>query len=51
MGHSFLYARQNTGLLWHTAVRPSVLEGQLLSVRTVINMLAFFKPIGVFQTD
>ena len=24
MGHSFLYARQNTGLLWHTAVRPSV---------------------------
>ena len=24
MGHSFLYARQNTGLLWHTAVRPSL---------------------------
>ena len=24
MGHSFIYARQNTGLLWHTAVRPSV---------------------------
>ena len=24
MGHSFLYARQNTGLLWHTAIRPSV---------------------------
>ena len=24
MGHSFLYARQNMGLLWHTAVRPSV---------------------------
>ena len=24
MGHSFLYARQNTGLLWHTAVRPFV---------------------------
>ena len=24
MGHSFLYARKNTGLLWHTAVRPSV---------------------------
>ena len=24
MDHSFLYARQNTGLLWHTAVRPSV---------------------------
>ena len=24
MGHTFLYARQNTGLLWHTAVRPSV---------------------------
>jgi hypothetical protein len=24
MGHSFLYARQNTGLLWHTAVRPSI---------------------------
>ena len=24
MGHSFLYARQNTGLLWYTAVRPSV---------------------------
>ena len=24
MGHSFLYARQNTGLIWHTAVRPSV---------------------------
>ena len=24
MGHSFLYAGQNTGLLWHTAVRPSV---------------------------
>ena len=24
MGHSCLYARQNTGLLWHTAVRPSV---------------------------
>ena len=24
MGHSFLYARQNTGLFWHTAVRPSV---------------------------
>ena len=23
MGHSFLHARQNTGL-WHTAVRPSV---------------------------
>jgi hypothetical protein len=23
MGHSLLYARQNTGLLWHTAVRPS----------------------------
>jgi hypothetical protein len=22
MGHSFLYARQNTGFLWHTAVRP-----------------------------
>ena len=24
MGHSFLYTHQNTGLLWHTAVRPSV---------------------------
>ena len=24
MGHSFWYARQNTGLLWHTTVRPSV---------------------------
>jgi hypothetical protein len=24
MGHSFLYARQHTGLLWHTVVRPSV---------------------------
>ena len=24
MGHSFLYARQNTGLLWHTAVHSSV---------------------------
>ena len=24
MGHSFLYARQNTGLIWHTAVHPSV---------------------------
>ena len=24
MGHSFLYARRNTGLLWHTAVRPSI---------------------------
>jgi hypothetical protein len=24
MGHSFLYARQNTGLLCHTAVRPSI---------------------------
>jgi hypothetical protein len=24
MGHSFLYARQNTGLIWHTTVRPSV---------------------------
>ena len=24
MGHSFLYARENTDLLWHTAVRPSV---------------------------
>jgi hypothetical protein len=24
MGHSFLYARQNMGLLWHTTVRPSV---------------------------
>ena len=24
MGHSFLYARQNTSFLWHTAVRPSV---------------------------
>jgi hypothetical protein len=24
MGHSFLCARQNTGLLWHTAVRPSI---------------------------
>ena len=24
MGHSFLYARQNTDLLWHTAVRPSI---------------------------
>ena len=24
MGHSFLYTRQNTGLLWHTTVRPSV---------------------------
>jgi hypothetical protein len=24
MGHSFVYARQNTGLIWHTAVRPSV---------------------------
>ena len=24
MGHSFLYARQNTGLLWHTAICPSV---------------------------
>ena len=24
MGHSFLYARHNTGLLWYTAVRPSV---------------------------
>ena len=24
MGRSFLYARQNTGLLWHTAVRSSV---------------------------
>ena len=26
MGHSFLYACQNTGLIWHTAVRPSVHE-------------------------
>ena len=24
MGHSFLYAHQNTGLIWHTIVRPSV---------------------------
>ena len=24
MGHSFLYARQNTGLLWHTTVCPSI---------------------------
>ena len=24
MGHSFSYARQNTGLLWHTDVRPSI---------------------------
>ena len=24
MGHSFVYGRQNTGLLWHTAIRPSV---------------------------
>jgi hypothetical protein len=24
MGHSFVYAHQNTGLLWHTDVRPSV---------------------------
>jgi hypothetical protein len=24
MGQSFLYARRNTGLLWHTAVRPSI---------------------------
>jgi hypothetical protein len=24
MGHSFVCARQNTGLLWHTAVRLSV---------------------------
>ena len=24
MGHSFFYVRQNTGLLWHTAVRSSV---------------------------
>ena len=24
MGHSFLYARQNTGLLWHNTVRSSV---------------------------
>ena len=24
MGLSLLYARQNTGLLWHTAVRPSI---------------------------
>ena len=24
MGHSFLYSRQNTGLIWHTAVRHSV---------------------------
>ena len=24
MGRSFLYVRQNTGLLWHTAVRSSV---------------------------
>ena len=24
MGRSFLYARQNTGLLWYTAVRSSV---------------------------
>ena len=24
MGLSFVYARQNTGLLWHTAARPSV---------------------------
>ena len=24
MGHSCFYARQNTGSLWHTAVRPSV---------------------------
>jgi hypothetical protein len=24
MSHSFLYARQNTGLLWHTAVCPSI---------------------------
>ena len=24
MGRSFLYVRQNTGLLWHTAIRSSV---------------------------
>jgi hypothetical protein len=24
MGRSFFYTRQNTGLLWHTAVRSSV---------------------------
>ena len=24
MGHSFFYPRQNTGSIWHTAVRPSV---------------------------
>ena len=24
MGNSFVYARQNTCLIWHTAVRPSV---------------------------
>jgi hypothetical protein len=74
MGHSFLYARQNTGLLWHTAVRPlsrketaseydKMNKGQLRSVRTVINILHFLKPInciywymyhmktGVFQSD
>jgi hypothetical protein len=63
MGHSFLYARQNTGLLWHTAVRPSgvkqlwhdtpplpfvTIEGQLLSVRTVIDMLHFLNQLIVY---
>jgi hypothetical protein len=53
MCHSFLYARQNTGLLWHTAVRPYApppfvtIEGQLLSVRTVINMLHFLSQLIV----
>jgi hypothetical protein len=68
MGHSFLYARQNTGLIWHTAVRPSVpseydkinncamirppfvtIESQLLSVRTVINILHFLNQLIVYM--
>ena len=51
MGHSFLYARQNTGLLWHTAVLPSVhasydnisLLFPLLLIGHVVTYLALIK--------
>jgi hypothetical protein len=36
MGHSFLYTRQNTGLLWHTAVRPSIHASYVTSQHSLV---------------
>jgi hypothetical protein len=42
MGHSFLYARQNTGLLWHTAVRyPDKFQAIAIGKKTNKHHLTF----------